>query len=123
MSLFVQRALLRAAQDPGELAVLLVEKSVYLADLSQSKLDQEISKEGKKKRSVHQSSTYPTATKEYAIVCRGDSFEIFDALGSRKGLLDCNSVKSSSFLRRFIAPEESRLNVDLIIKQAVHVIG
>jgi len=60
----VQRAG-RAGRDPKRtgLAVLLVEKSVYEADLT--KLDEALS--GHKKKSVRQSSTYPKAPKGYAI--------------------------------------------------------
>ena len=64
---FVQRAG-RAARGPGRtgLAVLLVEKSVYEADLSclESAFEGKKSKKGK---GVRQSSMYPKATKQYAI--------------------------------------------------------
>ncbi|EDR09889.1 uncharacterized protein LACBIDRAFT_325779 [Laccaria bicolor S238N-H82] len=64
VSTFVQQAG-RAGRDPKRtgLAALLVEKSVYEADLT--KLDEALS--GHKKKSVRQSSTYPKAPKGYAI--------------------------------------------------------
>ena len=64
VSTFVQRAG-RAGRDPKRtgLAVLLVEKSVYEANLT--RLDEASS--GHKKKSVRQSSTYPKAPKGYAI--------------------------------------------------------
>ena len=76
VSTFIQRAG-RAGHDPKRtgLAVLLVEKSVYEADLT--RLD-EASSDNKKKR-VRQSSTYPKAPQGYAIqhgVLRG----LFDGL-------------------------------------------
>ena len=59
---------------------MLVEKSAYEADLS--KLQQAVSEEeGKKKKKVRQSSTYPKASKEYVIrhgVRRGGSSGEFD---------------------------------------------
>jgi superfamily II DNA/RNA helicase len=65
VSTFVQRAG-RAARGHGRtgLAVLLVEKSVYEADLS--RLDEIVQSTGKRK-TVRQSSTYPKAPKNYAI--------------------------------------------------------
>ena len=70
-SSFIQQAG-RAARGPERsgLAVLLVEKSVYNADLS--KLDVNISFKAEKKpkalkKVVRQSSTYPKATKDYSI--------------------------------------------------------
>jgi superfamily II DNA helicase RecQ len=93
MSTFVQRAG-RAGRDPKRtgLAVLLVEKSVYEADLT--RLDEASS--GKKKKSVRQSSTYPKAPKGYALrhgVQRGS----FDGLSDENLLkedvvLDLNSL-------------------------------
>ena len=67
ISTFVQRAG-RAARGPGRtgLAVLLVEKSVYEADLSRLESAFE-GKKLKKSKGVWQSSTYPKATKQYAI--------------------------------------------------------
>lgn len=71
VSTFVQRAG-RAARGPGcvGLAVLLVEKSVYEADLSrlESAFNRDTaSTKSKKSKGVRQSSTYPKATKKYAI--------------------------------------------------------
>ena len=65
VSTFVQRAG-RAGHDPKRtgLAVLLVEKSVYEADLM--RLDESLISE-KKRKGISQSSTYPKAPKGYAI--------------------------------------------------------
>lgn len=65
VSTFVQRAG-RAGRGEGSsgLAVLLVEKSVYEADISQ--LESEGTKK-KKKTGVRRSATYPKANKQYAI--------------------------------------------------------
>lgn len=67
VSTFVQRAG-RAGRGPGRegLAVLLVEKSVYEADLSQLE-SFEGTKTKTKSKGVRQSSTYPKANKQYAI--------------------------------------------------------
>jgi superfamily II DNA helicase RecQ len=67
VSTFVQRAG-RAGRGPGRegLAVLLAEKSVYEADLSRLE-SFEGTKTKTKSKGVRQSSTYPKATKQYAI--------------------------------------------------------
>ena len=65
VSTFVQRAG-RAGRGEGSsgLAVLLVEKSVYEADILQLELE---GTKKKKKIGVRQSATYPKANKQYAI--------------------------------------------------------
>lgn len=86
ISVFVQRAG-RAARAPGRtgLAVLLAEKSIYnadLTDLEKAAQNETGAAKGKgKKKSVRQSSEYPKATKEYAIahgVRRGGFDEHYD---------------------------------------------
>ena len=69
ISSFVQRAG-RAARGHGRtgLAVLLVEKSAYEADLSGLSDETAVSATKSKSKGVRQSSTYPKATKDYAIM-------------------------------------------------------
>lgn len=69
ISSFVQRAG-HAARGHGRtrLAVLLVEKSAYEADLSRLSDEMAISTMKSKSKGVRQSSTYPKATKDYAIL-------------------------------------------------------
>jgi len=69
VSTFVQWAG-RAGRGPGHegLAVLLVERSMYKANLSRLE-SLEGTKTKTKSKGVQQSSTYPKATKQYAISC------------------------------------------------------
>lgn len=95
VSTFVQRAG-RAARDPKRtgLAVLLVERSVYEADLS--KLDAACVGSERKLKGIRQSSTYPKAPKGYAIqhgVQRG-SFNGFndEIVDRREAPVDLDSL-------------------------------
>jgi superfamily II DNA/RNA helicase len=105
VSSFVQRAG-RAARGPERsgLAVLLVEKSVYNADLSKLNANISLEADGNskaRKRGVRQSSTYPKATKEYAIqhgVQRGDETGAFDKMiGTCITNLDSDSIDEGLF--------------------------
>ena len=93
VSTFVQRAG-RAGRDPKRigLAVLLVERSVYEADLT--RLDEALS-ENKKKR-IRQSSTYAKAPQGYAIrhgVLRGSFDGLNDEIQTKEeALLDTKSL-------------------------------
>ncbi|EDR07545.1 uncharacterized protein LACBIDRAFT_298548 [Laccaria bicolor S238N-H82] len=84
VSAFVQRAG-RAAHMPGQtgLAVLLVEKSIYNADLDKGGQDKQ---KTKGKKTIRQSSNYPKAkTKEYVIKCgvrRGAYGGLFDEVAT-----------------------------------------
>lgn len=83
----------RAGRDPKRtgLAVLLIEKSVYEADLT--KLDEALS--GHKRKSVRQSSTYPKALKGYMIrhnVQRGSFGGLSDENLSKDVPLDTKSL-------------------------------
>jgi superfamily II DNA/RNA helicase len=100
VSSFIQRAG-RAARGPERsgLAVLLVEKSVYNADLSKINVNISFEAEGNlkgRKKGVRQSSTYPKATKDYSIqhgVQRGDATGSFDnMIGTCVVNLDSNSI-------------------------------
>ena len=96
--MFVQRAG-RAARGPGRtgLAVLLVEKSIYEADLSRLESAFEVGKKSKKNKGVRQSSTYPKATKQYAIsrgLLRGayGGGKCDEILKRDEVMLDCESM-------------------------------
>ena len=98
VSTFVQRAG-RAARGPGRtgLAVLLVEKSIYEADLSRLESAFEVGKKPKKNKGVRQSSTYPKATKQYAIshgLLRGayGGGKCDEILKRDEVMLDCESM-------------------------------
>ena len=95
VSTFVQRAG-RAARGTDRIgvAVLLVERSVYEADLS--RLEEAVSTSATKKKTVRQSSTYPKATKQYAAdhgALRGGSSPGCDSsLGQKDVPLDSASI-------------------------------
>lgn len=89
----------RAARGPGRtgLAVLLVEKSIYEADLSRLESAFEVGKKSKKNKGVRQSSTYPKATKQYAIsrgLLRGayGGGKCDEILKRDEVMLDCESM-------------------------------
>ena len=101
VSTFVQRAgrAARGAERIG-IAVLLVEKSVYEADLS--RLEEAVSMSATKKKCVRQSSTYPKATKQYAAdhgALRGGSSPSCDSsLGQKDLPLDSASIDEGLYM-------------------------
>jgi hypothetical protein len=118
VSTFVQRAG-RAARGPGRvgLAVLLVEKSVYEADLSRLESGFNNTK-SKKSKGVRQSSTYPKATKKYAIsrgLLRGayGGGKCDEILRRDEVILDCESADEG--LYTLVQTGKCRRNVLTII--------
>lgn len=100
VSAFVQRAG-RAARASGRtgLAVLLVEKSIYDADLDKGCQDEQ---KTKAKKTIRQSSNYPKAkTKEYAIkrgVLRGAYGGLFDRVATGVDVrIDVSSVDEGAY--------------------------
>ena len=82
------------------IVVLLVEKSVYEADLS--RLEEAVSMSATKKKSVWQSSTYPKATKQYAAdhgaLCGGSSPGCDSSLRQKDVPLDSASIDEGLYM-------------------------